>query len=80
MTDCGCDKARLELEEYLRQEICTTDREAIKEHLATCEDCSGEAHVNQVITQVVRRSCNEEVAPEELRARVLSSLRGGAPA
>ncbi|MFD2758483.1 zf-HC2 domain-containing protein [Gulosibacter faecalis] len=78
MTDCGCDKARQELEEYLRNEICSMDRDVIKEHLATCEDCSGEAHVNQMITQVVRRSCNEDVAPADLRDRVLASLRGDA--
>lgn len=70
-----CEKARRELEEYLRHELDEHGRAVIEQHLATCEDCSGEAHINQVITEVVRRSCSEDVAPAELRARVLDALR-----
>ena len=33
MTDCGCEKARQDLEEYLRNEMCRTEHSDIREHL-----------------------------------------------
>lgn len=33
MSDCGCDKARKDLEEYLRNEVCKTEHADIREHL-----------------------------------------------
>ncbi|WP_404431920.1 zf-HC2 domain-containing protein [Microbacterium lacus] len=74
MTDCGCDKARKDLEEYLRNEICKTERGDIEEHLAHCEGCADEAHVARTLTEVVARACKES-APEELRDLVLAKLR-----
>lgn len=74
MSDCGCDKARAELEEYLRNEICTTDAKDIRDHLATCEGCQSELHIGVVLTQTVQRAC-KETAPEELRDQLLARLR-----
>ncbi len=45
MTDCGCEKARRDLEEYLRHEVCKTQQSDIAEHLAHCAECSDEALV-----------------------------------
>ena len=45
MTDCGCDKARKDLEEYLRNEGCKTEHAEIKEHLDNCEACQQETLV-----------------------------------
>ena len=45
MTDCGCEKARRDLEEYLRHEVCNTEQADIAEHLA----------------QIGRASCRERV-------------------
>lgn len=74
MTDCGCEKARRDLEEYLRNEICHTDAADIREHLAECDDCTREALLARTLTEVVQRAC-KETAPEELRAQVLARLR-----
>ncbi len=74
MTDCGCDKARAELEEYLRNEICHTDADDIRAHLETCEGCQSELHLGIVLTQTVQRAC-KETAPEELREQLLLTLR-----
>lgn len=74
MTDCGCEKAKAELEEYLRNELCTEDSADIREHLETCSGCSDEAHVRVVLTEVVQRAC-KETAPETLRAEVLMRIR-----
>ncbi|WP_298226783.1 zf-HC2 domain-containing protein [Gryllotalpicola sp.] len=69
MTDCGCDQAKRDLEEYLRNELAAQDAADIREHLAGCETCSTEERVNIVLTALVQRACKES-APEELRAMV----------
>jgi anti-sigma factor (TIGR02949 family) len=74
MTDCGCDKARADLEEYLRKEMCNTEHADIREHLETCEACREEALVAITLTEVVARAC-KETAPAELRVQVLDRLR-----
>ncbi|MFT4213053.1 MAG: zf-HC2 domain-containing protein [Microbacterium sp.] len=74
MTDCGCERARRDLEEYLRNEVCHTEHTDITEHLATCEECRDEALVARTLTEVVARACHE-TAPETLRDQVLSRLR-----
>ena len=73
MTDCGCDQARAELEEYLHRELTAEDVLMVEEHLAGCEDCSGEHLVGLALTRKVRQAC-QETAPEELRAAILSEL------
>ncbi|KQS00146.1 MULTISPECIES: zf-HC2 domain-containing protein [Microbacterium] len=74
MSDCGCDKARRDLEEYLRNEVCSTEHADIRQHLESCPACSDEALVARTLTDVVARACRES-APEELRDLVLTQLR-----
>jgi anti-sigma factor (TIGR02949 family) len=74
MTDCGCEKAKRDLEEYLRHEVCKTAEADIREHLDNCPGCQDEALVSRTLTEVLARSCKED-APEELRDRVLAQLR-----
>ncbi|MFS2240988.1 zf-HC2 domain-containing protein [Microbacterium sp. OR16] len=74
MSDCGCEKARRDLEEYLRNEVCRTGHLEIREHLENCEACKDEALVATTLTEVVARAC-KETAPEELRDQVLARLR-----
>ena len=74
MTDCGCEKARAELEEYLHNELRSDDAADIREHIANCADCQAELRVGVAITEVVQRAC-KEIAPEALRVQVLTKLR-----
>lgn len=74
MTDCGCQKARADLEEYLRNEICRTEYADIREHLESCPDCQGEAHVSRTLTEAVQRACRE-ATPEQVRLQVIARLR-----
>ncbi len=74
MTDCGCEKAKAELEEYLHRELSEQDFQDITEHLANCEDCSAEHLLGVTLTEKVRKAC-QETAPDELRVRVLGKLR-----
>ena len=75
MSDCGCEKAKSELEEYLHQELSREEYADIAEHLANCADCSDEAHVGRVLTDAVKRACRDSAAPEELRLQVVTRLR-----
>ena len=74
MTDCGCEKAKAELEEYLHNELQGEDAADIQEHLAHCDDCASEHHVGRTLTEVMQRACRE-TAPEDLRDQVLHRLR-----
>ena len=73
MTDCGCEKTRKDLEEYLRNEVCKTEQADIREHLEGCPGCRDEALVSRTLTEVLARSC-KEAAPEQLREMVLTRL------
>ncbi|MFM9877542.1 MAG: anti-sigma factor family protein [Rhodoglobus sp.] len=73
MTDCGCEKAKAELEEYLHRELSQQDFEDITEHLDNCEDCTAEHLVGITLTLKVQHACRE-TAPDELRAAVLARL------
>lgn len=74
MNDCGCERARKDLEEYLRNEVCKTEHSDIREHLENCASCQEEALIARTLTEVVARACRE-TAPDELRDLVLQRLR-----
>lgn len=74
MSDCGCEKALAELEQYLHNELCKEDASDIREHMEGCDDCSAEARVGEVLTEAIKRAC-KETAPEDLRAEVLRRVR-----
>ncbi|MGL4339891.1 MAG: anti-sigma factor family protein [Rhodoglobus sp.] len=69
MTDCGCEKAKAELEEYLHRELSPQDSADVAEHIRHCDDCSAEHVVGLALTHKVRQACQEE-APEDLLAAV----------
>ena len=74
MSDCGCEKAKAELEEYLHNELRGEDAADIREHMENCADCAGEHKVGLVLTEAVRRAC-QDTAPEELRTVVMQRIR-----
>ena len=73
MTDCGCEKAKAELEEYLHRELSDQDFQDISDHLENCEDCTGEHIVGVTLTLKMQKACQEK-APDELRASILARL------
>jgi anti-sigma factor (TIGR02949 family) len=73
MTDCGCEKAKAELEEYLHNELEKQDAADIAEHMENCDDCTSEHLVGLTLTLKVRRACRE-TAPEELVEAIRSRL------
>jgi anti-sigma factor (TIGR02949 family) len=73
MTDCGCDKAKAELEDYLHRELSEADFQDVTEHLDNCVDCNGEHLVGLTLTQKLQKACQEQ-APGELREAILAKL------
>lgn len=73
MTDCGCDKAKAELEEYLHRELSSQDSADVAEHIENCDDCSSEHLVGLALTLKVRQACQEK-APEDLLDAVRQRL------
>jgi anti-sigma factor (TIGR02949 family) len=73
MTDCGCEKAKAELEEYLHRELSADDFRDVTEHLEHCADCTGEHLVGITMTIRMQKACQEK-APEELRSTILARL------
>lgn len=76
MTDCGCDKAKAELEEYLHRELSDEDFRDVTEHLENCANCSQEHLVGVTLLQKVQRACQEQ-APDELREAILVKIELG---
>ncbi|TCK41640.1 anti-sigma factor (TIGR02949 family) [Leucobacter luti] len=78
MSDCGCEKAKANLYELLRGELCAEESAPIREHIQTCPGCQNEESVCMRLTEVVRRACEDERedgAPVDLRDAILKSLR-----
>ncbi|RZS59390.1 mycothiol system anti-sigma-R factor [Microcella putealis] len=73
MTDCGCDKAKAELEEFLHNELSPQQCQDIRDHMANCDDCSAEHLVGLTLTNKVKEACQEK-APDELRSLVLGAI------
>ncbi len=73
MTDCGCEQAKAELEEYLHHELERSVYADITEHLVGCLDCAQEARVGVLLTEAVKRACRD-TAPEELRTQIITRL------
>ena len=74
MGDCGCDKARKDLEEFLHNELCSEEAADIRAHMENCAECADELQVGVVLTEAVKKAC-DETAPEDLKAEVLTKLR-----
>ncbi len=73
-----CEKAKANLYELLRGELCAEESAPIREHLASCPACQDEESVCMRLTEVVRRACDEEranCAPVDLRDAILRGLR-----
>lgn len=69
-----CSQALAALEEYLHKELCAEDAADVRAHLEACEECSAEHHVGKTLTNALQGACKDR-APEELRERLLESLR-----
>ncbi|MFP5283478.1 MAG: mycothiol system anti-sigma-R factor [Actinomycetes bacterium] len=61
---------------FLDHELDNASNDAIRMHLQACEPCLDRFDVEQALKSLVARRCGGELAPAQLRARILVQLRG----
>jgi mycothiol system anti-sigma-R factor len=72
-TDCGEVLAEVFL--YLDGEMTGARHERIRTHLDECSPCLRKYGIEQEVRALVARSCGGDIAPQQLRAKVLGKLR-----
>jgi anti-sigma factor (TIGR02949 family) len=70
-----CEHALKHLYEYLDSEMTPDDEQRMRAHVAHCSPCLAELSVEDLVKQLVRRSCSER-APDRLRVRIREQLTG----
>ncbi|HUR75381.1 MAG TPA: mycothiol system anti-sigma-R factor [Sporichthya sp.] len=72
-TSCADVIARVA--EFIDHELADADCAKIQEHLDECGPCLREFGLDQLVKDVVKRSCGCETPPEDLRAKVMYRIR-----
>jgi mycothiol system anti-sigma-R factor len=49
---------------------------SFRQHVAVCPECARETVLAERLVTVVRKKCARAIAPEQLRQRILTELRG----
>jgi mycothiol system anti-sigma-R factor len=70
-----CAKCLERLYAYLDEELSPAELTQVRAHLDDCGGCEDELVIEQRFLARVRDCCHEDVAPTELRARVVARLR-----
>ncbi|SDQ07846.1 mycothiol system anti-sigma-R factor [Quadrisphaera sp. DSM 44207] len=60
--------------EYVDGELGPHDLDLIRVHLAECAPCLRQYDLEALVKQLVRRSCQEDRAPEALRLRIVARI------
>jgi mycothiol system anti-sigma-R factor len=76
--DHGSDQCADYLERivyFLDNELDEADCSAVQHHLDECGPCLEKYDLQRTVKAVVHRSCSSELAPSELRQRVMVQIR-----
>jgi mycothiol system anti-sigma-R factor len=71
-TDCSATLFRIY--EYLDGEMTAEDTRRIAAHLDECGHCLREHNLDLALKELVRRSCQSERAPVQLRAQIMRRI------
>ncbi len=63
----------MHLNEFLDSEMTPEDEQRMRAHVAHCSPCLAELSIEELVKQLVRRSCSER-APDTLRVRIHAQL------
>ncbi len=77
--ETDCEHALTHLYEYLDSEMTPQDEQRMRAHVAHCSPCLAELSTEELVKQLVKRSCAER-APAALRLRIheqLTSIAAG---
>ena len=73
-SEAGCADYLEQIVYFIDNELAEADCDAVRVHLDTCNPCLEKYDLQRTVKSVVARSCSE-VAPQELRQRVLLRIR-----
>lgn len=68
-----CERRLEELYAYLDAEVSAEEAAMIRRHVADCDPCATEEKLEQVVRQLLRRSCVSQ-APSTLRTRIVQEI------
>jgi anti-sigma factor (TIGR02949 family) len=68
-----CEHALHHLYEYLDSEMTPADEVRMRAHVAHCSPCLAELSAEELVKQLVKRSCHES-APDHLRMRIRAQI------
>jgi mycothiol system anti-sigma-R factor len=74
-----CNDCVERLYAFLDTELSETDIKSIRSHVEGCDDCDDTFVFEARFLEQLRECCTSDVAPAELRQRVILKLRGGTP-
>lgn len=69
-----CSEALHRVYEYLDGEMTPEETERIAAHLQECGPCLREYDLDQALKALVKRSCQCEAAPTELRTQIMARI------
>lgn len=69
-----CTQALYRMMQYVDGELTAEDAQRIAVHLETCAPCLEEHDIDQMVKQVVHRSCQEGPAPAHLRTTIMQTI------
>ena len=69
-----CAEVVLRLFEYVDNEAGADDRTRIKQHLDECGTCLREYERDLLLKALVRRACEPQVAPRQVRLQIMSRI------
>jgi len=74
MANTDCQQALDQIFEYIDHELPDEELRHIGDHLKDCPPCEAEHRINEKIKNLVG-TAGDEVAPDDLRARVLATIK-----
>ena len=75
----NCDDCVERLYAFLDTELSDAERTSVRAHLDGCEDCDENFVFEAHFLDQLRDCCTSDVAPAELRQRVILKLRAQTP-
>lgn len=73
--EVDCSSVLDRVYEYIDHEMAEDDCATVQQHLDECAPCLAEFGLEQAVKALVHRSCGCDIAPEQLRLKVLSKIR-----
>jgi mycothiol system anti-sigma-R factor len=77
MTRVDCNDCVERLYAFLDTELTKSELEQVRLHLDGCADCDDNFVFEARFLEQLRDCCTSDVAPADLRERVIRKLRGG---